>query len=227
MTSDRQEEILALRSKNLTPKQIARKLGLKVSQVSAVVKAQAEQLSENQTVPPIVECFVDRGTADSLLREMTNDSPSSGLAQVTVVRSGGYNRYLVGTYLVDYWCLGLKDTIEVSQLNGDRYRQTIDRYYERFELGYEIISLEQAQAIIWGSIDYAKTLGLEPHPDFEKTKAHLGAWDGQLKLNFGRNGKPFYMSGPYDNSQYILEKLRSTVGENQFDYVINVADKLI
>ena len=43
MTSDLESEILALRSKKLTPKQIARKLGLKASQVNSVIKTSAEQ----------------------------------------------------------------------------------------------------------------------------------------------------------------------------------------
>ncbi len=46
MTSDFESEILALRSKRLTPKQIARNLGLKVSQVNSVIKANAKKNEE-------------------------------------------------------------------------------------------------------------------------------------------------------------------------------------
>ena len=41
MTSDIESEILGLREKGLRPKEIARKLGLKVSQVSSVIKVNA------------------------------------------------------------------------------------------------------------------------------------------------------------------------------------------
>ena len=43
MNPEQQQEILNLRSLNLTPKQIARKLGLRVAEVTAFIKAQAEQ----------------------------------------------------------------------------------------------------------------------------------------------------------------------------------------
>ena len=28
---------------------------------------------------------------------------------------------------------------------------------------------------------------------------YLVAWDGECKLTFGRDGKPIYISGPYDD----------------------------
>ena len=48
MTSDLESEMLALREKGLTPKQIARKLGLKVSQVNSVIKAAIKAYNEGQ-----------------------------------------------------------------------------------------------------------------------------------------------------------------------------------
>ncbi len=47
-----------------------------------------------------------------------------------------------------------------------------------------MITLEQAQAIVFGAIDYAADLGFKPHKDFQKTKKHLGTWNGQPKLTF-------------------------------------------
>jgi DNA-binding CsgD family transcriptional regulator len=40
---EKESEVLALRAKGLTPKQIAKNLGLKVSQVGEIVRASAEQ----------------------------------------------------------------------------------------------------------------------------------------------------------------------------------------
>ncbi|WP_228059567.1 helix-turn-helix transcriptional regulator [Plectonema radiosum] len=44
MTATQEQEILNLRALNLTPKQIARKLGVKVSEVSSVIQNQAQQI---------------------------------------------------------------------------------------------------------------------------------------------------------------------------------------
>ena len=41
-----------------------------------------------------------------------------------------------------------------------------------------------------------------------------------LPIELGRQGKPFYVSGPYDNSDKIVASLRETVGEGNFDYLM-------
>ena len=39
---------------------------------------------------------------------------------------------------------------------------------------------------------------------------------------FGKNGKPYYFSGPYDNPEKIIAKLRESVGEGNFKYTIGM-----
>ncbi len=128
----------------------------------------------------------------------------------------------VCTYLIDYWCLGLKDTIGERKLNDIQYKQFREMAYQGFPEGYQEIDLEQAQAIVYGAIEYAGELGLKPHRDFQQTKSHLGAWSGQPKLTFGREGKPCYMEGPYDNTTQILQTLRKNVGEENFHYLVGI-----
>ncbi|NJN35203.1 MAG: hypothetical protein HC817_14090 [Saprospiraceae bacterium] len=41
-------------------------------------------------------------------------------------------------------------------------------------------------------------------------------------LEFGKNGQPFYISGPNDRVPAILEKLRKAFGEGNFGYLSNV-----
>ena len=54
-----------------------------------------------------------------------------------------------------------------------------------------------------------------------KAKEHLGQpSENLLAIEFGRKGKPFYVSGPYDNPDKIVAKLRETVGEGNFDYLM-------
>jgi hypothetical protein len=75
----------------------------------------------------------------------------------------------------------------------------------------------QAQAVIFGAIDYAAKFGLQPHRDFEKAKAHLGEpREDYPPIEFGRDGKPFFVAGPYDNALAILARLRTIAGEGNF-----------
>ena len=61
MTSGLESEILALRSKGLTSKQIARKLGLKASQVNLTIKTNAEQTAIARAkfgeLAPVAQCL--------------------------------------------------------------------------------------------------------------------------------------------------------------------------
>ena len=227
MTSEIESEILALRSKRLTPKQIARKLGLKVSQVNSVIKASAEETAiaraETGELAPVAQCLVNTNCAELLLEGQSLDEQGmGGLGIVLVARTTGYKRFIVCTYMVDYWCLGLKDTMGEKKLNDIKYQQFLNMVYRGFPEGYQEITLEQAQAIVFGAIDYATKLGFKPHKDFQKTKNHLGSWDGQPKLNFGRDGKPCFIEGPYDNGTEIMRTLSKNVGEGNFNYFVGL-----
>jgi hypothetical protein len=124
--------------------------------------------------------------------------------------------------MLDLWCLGVKDTIGPRQMNRMKYLQFIDAVYRGFAEETRKITLEQAQALVFSAINYAGQLGFKPHPDFEKSRSHLGEWSGEPKIQCGRNGKPFYVSGPYDNPDKILKTLRENVGEGNFDYLLGM-----
>ena len=227
MTSDLESEILALRSKGLTSKQIARKLGLKASQVNSIIKTNAEQtaIARGKTgeLASIAQCLVNSNCAARLLGDQEFDEQDVGeLGMVLVARTTGYNRFVICSYLIDYWCLGLKDTIGERKMNDIKYRQFLDMAYQGFPDGYQEITLEQAQAIVFGAINYAAELGLKPHKDFQKTKKHLGTWNSKPKLTFGHEGKPYFIAGPYDNTTQIMQTLRKNVGEENFHYMIGL-----
>jgi hypothetical protein len=235
MNPEQQQEILNLRGRNLTSKQIARKLGLKVAEVTAVIKEQAQETTLARAaageLDPIAECLVNASSAEKFLGigttqqtddEDTDEELGSGLALVSVARQVAVNRVTVCTYMVDLWCLGVKDTIGPRKLDQTEYKQLMDAIYRGFPDGTQNITLEQAQALVFSAVDYAAQLGFSPHPDFEQSRPHLGEWSGEPKIECGRNGKPFYMSGPYDNPLKILKTLREKVGEGNFDYLTEV-----
>ncbi|MCC3420435.1 MAG: DNA-binding response regulator [Microcoleus sp. PH2017_01_SCD_O_A] len=221
MQPEQEQEILNLRDRQLTPKQIARKLGLKASEVSSFLISQAEQTAlasaEKGELLPVAQCLVDVNFANALLRNETTEAGGLGLVMVT--RSKGYNRFVATSYLIDYWCLGVKDAMPPRNCNDSQYKNLVELSYSQFGQEYEEISLEQAQALVWGAIAYAKKLGFKPHRDFEESKAHLGEPTSEISLKFGRDGKPYYIEGPYDNTTKIINTLRNSVGDGNFDFL--------
>lgn len=61
--------------------------------------------------------------------------------------------------------------------------------------------------LVFGAVEYARSLGFESHPDFEKARGHLGPWTGPSAITFGRDGKPFYIQGSYDDPSYVMKAL--------------------
>lgn len=236
MNPELAQEIANLRALNLTPKQIARKLGLRASDVTSIIQVQAKQsalvLNKKGELAPIAKCLANKTCIRQLLqpesrgwfsRNKNNDDLDfgggfGGLGLILVARSAS-NRFQVCTYLVDYWCLGVKDVLGPRQMDRIKYDNFIFNTYQRYSEGYEEITLQQAQDIVLGAVEYAEKLDLKPHPDFAQAKEHLGEWSGKTDLEFGRQGKPFFIAGPYDNASKIIRTLTQTVGEGNFEFV--------
>ena len=81
------------------------------------------------------------------------------------------------------------------------------------------VPLELGRQVVYGAIGYARELGFEPQADFERAAGYLGAWDGECELTFGRDGKPMYISGPHDDGERIIRKLRRALGDGNYDFV--------
>ncbi|MEO0825065.1 MAG: hypothetical protein AAFW84_02005 [Cyanobacteria bacterium J06635_15] len=126
MTPEQEAEVLRLRSAKVGTKQIARKLKLRPAEVTAVLQANATAL-----LLPLHECLMNHSAsqqlleprADGLLGKITGkgeEDAQRGLAQVVISRQDG-KRYLVGSYLVDYWCLGVKDVVSPRTMSSREY----------------------------------------------------------------------------------------------------------
>lgn len=84
--------------------------------------------------------------------------------------------------------------------------------------------------MIYGGIDYAKQLGFSPHSDFKYTRFILDPKEEiefDSTIEFGKDGKPFYMAGPYDSREKIsriIEQLEEKVGEGNYHFTYPVDD---
>jgi hypothetical protein len=158
---------------------------------------------------PIRECWINE------------TFESSGLAQVAVVRDRPRNRVTVGLFLVDLGCLGLKSCTVYEDVRLSLYRK---RLFSKFAGRERIVPCDPdlAATVILGGIAYARGLGFEPDPDFEHARHVLDGLDpaaSPREVEFGRYGKPFYMSGPYDDVPGILAALERRLGAGGFEFI--------
>ena len=132
----------------------------------------------------------------------------------------------VSFFLVDIWCLGVKDAffaINTPQTFADRMAASNE------DQPLVDIDPSVARKLLHDAVAYAGSFGLAPSEGFAEAEAIFG--DIPLATEtfpFGKDGKPFYVSGPKTylatRIRRILDALVKRVGEGGFDYVVHVDD---
>jgi hypothetical protein len=228
---ERSDQVATLRAQGLTPKEIARRLGMRPAEVTALVQANAGRLAQEagaDVLAPVVGCFVNRGWSTGLGLDgappdwsdgASAESGARGLVNVLVARRHRYGNVVVCGYLVDVFCLGVKDSLGPKTMSELEWRAFVPRYFQAFDDPPLAAPIELAQCLVHGAVAYAHSLGFEPHADFARSRSHVGAWQGPVPIAFGESGRPMYCAGPRDDSMQIIATLRRTVGAGNFDYI--------
>jgi len=165
---------------------------------------------------PILECWISA--------EWEEDS--LGLVEVVVAREQPDGDICFGMYLVDKYCLGVKNTFAKTGYSRRRFE---DQLHNEFfpETSPAVCSPELAHQMIYASIEYAAQFGFTSQKDYALTQ-YLLVPRGELKepydLKFGRDGKPFFIAGPYDDAKAILKQLEKTAGPGNYDYLVMSPD---
>jgi hypothetical protein len=225
MTPEQIQEISRLRSLNLSPKQIARNLKLRPAEVTTILRDRAAQLEQDRAergeVAPLYNCLVNKSVAKILAADIPNfNGKVNGFAQVFIARTDR-QQLIICSYLIDYWCLGVKDALAPKKMDRLDYEAMVKSVSHNFGEDFEEITLAQAQSIVFGAVEYATGLGFDPHPDFAQAKPHLGLRsDPLMPIEFGKDGKPYYINGPYDRLDRIIATLDRSVGKGNYNYTI-------
>jgi hypothetical protein len=144
-------------------------------------------------------------------------------ALALVARQKRRARFSVCGYLVDTFCLGVKNTIGPEAFDGDSLRSFRATYFTIFDSPGLAAPLDLVQHLVFGAVDYARSLGFEPHRDFRQVAGHLGAWEGPSAITFGDNGRPSYVQGPSDDPARIIRTLERTAGAGNFGFLAEVS----
>ena len=97
------------------------------------------------------------------------------------------------------------------------------------ELEGLIEDMEQAQTmrsiapaclvkIVQGAVEYAQSLGFQPHPDYRQASTLLAGIDPSTcreRFTFGSDGKPFYIQGPNESpaqAAAIMQRVQAVGG---------------
>ncbi|MFO8059020.1 MAG: hypothetical protein R6V10_17175 [bacterium] len=159
---------------------------------------------------PVYECLIN------------SDWKDRGLAHILVSRRQPDGNIVFGVYLVDIFCLGVKNAFCNADFTMVKYRTEVkERIKETTEDMVEC-PLALAHQIIYEGIEYASSLGFRPHKDFELAGYVLEGKDALEPvedIEFGKDGMPFYISGPDDNPDKIMRQLEKSVGKDNFRFI--------
>ena len=220
-----------LRAAGRSPKEIARALCVRPSTVAPLMRDIAREAAAGMPEPAVIGCWVSPGWSAGLtvaghaewLDHSAADHAGSGLAGVVVARRHRPRRVSVCGYLVDVYCLGVKNALGPDLMNDRDLPAFLRAFFSAFgDAAAPIeVPLDLARHLVWGAVDYARELGFPPHPDFQATCGHLGAWQQTSDITFGRDGVPFYVQGPYD-SPAVIRTLTRSVGDGNFHFIAPV-----
>lgn len=185
---------------------------LPISQLRKFVLTGPRYHLEQAREHPLIGCWVYKGWKES------------GIAPVVVARMQPDDRVLYGVYMIDLYCLGIKDCYTRTNISPAQFERDLPKLCAHEP---EACSVEFAHELVYGAMDYAQNYGLDPHPDF---KGSLGdkvldppdAHPRAHGIEFGKDGKPFFVSGPYDDERKIsrvLNTLNRTAGEGNYHYL--------
>jgi hypothetical protein len=174
---------------------LARKKAKRATKKAALARHEADLVMSLDGVEtwPVFEAVVP----EDLLRQ--------GIGNLYLARRMPDGRLALGVYLLDTFCLGVKDcTLDV--VTPSAYRLQVAQAGERARARYRPISPEAFAKLILDGVAYARRIGLEPHPNFEACRSLLDGIDPTAcdeTFEFGMDGKPHYIQGPYDSPARI------------------------
>jgi len=145
-----------------------------------------------------------------------------GILVVSITRRGPEGEIAVGNFLIDIYCLGAKDCFG-RIMNSIEYRNYIEKLRERECIA---VSPEDARKQIESAVEYARGLGIAPHPDYRIASHIFGNIDASAstrQFQYGKDGKPFYVQGPYESEarvDQILKQLTKSCGPDGFHFML-------
>lgn len=156
---------------------------------------------------PIEVCYISSGIQEC------------GEGHITIVRRHPNDKFSVGIFLVDIFCLGVKDSFCKVRLDKFDYEELMERMASE---KLKEISYEEAHNWIYGAIAFAEEGGIAPHKSFNLSQYILEEDTEDVPLieyEFGKDGQHYLMAMNRLELSKYLPILEKNLGDN-FHYTI-------
>lgn len=162
----------------------------------------------------LVACYINRGWAED------------GKASIYVVRRIPGGGYALGAYLVDLWCMGLKEAYGRLDLDYDEFLAQTQGPDAPLEI--ERIDLDTVRHLVAGGIRFAGQNGFRLPPRLERWTALLGGVGDPATADlsgFGLEGKLHYEGSLEDlRKRLIGSKAEEFLARPDVEFVLDDTD---
>jgi hypothetical protein len=139
-----------------------------------------------------------------------------GMGTLIVARGLSASHVTLSMFLLDTYCLGIKDVL-LRSMAGAEFDMFLAKAGMASPLGP--VDPSYARKLLRELAAWAQSLGFSPHRDFaaaEQIFGDVSADAGGATFQFGREGRPIYISGPSDTPSrmhHIVEKLKNALAD--------------
>jgi hypothetical protein len=146
-----------------------------------------------------------------------------GIGNLLFSRSLPDGRIALAGFLLDIFCLGAKNAF-FAIVTRDEYAKRLSSW--RVAESLKPMPATCFRKLVEGGVAYAHELGFSPHVDYAVASQIFGDVQGTdcpTRFEYGREGKPFYISGPHETPaqvRTILGQLERRLGPGNFDYLV-------
>jgi hypothetical protein len=167
-------------------------------------QARRRELARRDSPDPSVRLkAADRWPVDAAL--VPDNLWSAGIGNLVIARRLPDGRLGCGVFLVDVFCLGVKDATWKFFSSGE-FKDMRKHIEEHCRL--QDVPPEYFAKLVYRAVDYAQSFGFPPHRDFRHAQRLLAGIDPSQcpdEFEFGQDGKPHYIRGPSES----MEKARA------------------
>ena len=163
---------------------------------------------------PIGECLI------------RNKWQERGMGEVIIPRLHKSGNVTVGIFLLDTFCLGLKNSMYRFNLSPEDYEELLSTVL--YQDDYDVISYNEVHNLIYGAIEYAEELGFQPENTFSVTQYILEEDTEEIPLieyEFGKDGMPFLITSTRFEANKYIPTLEKNVGADHFDVFVMDEDE--
>ena len=168
-----------------------------------------------------VRAIIDAAKATDFACLATEGLFDIGIGWVVAARYLPSGSIGVSVFLVDVWCMGIKDAF--FRLTS---RRELEEHMSRMNEEYRLLPMDPsvARKLLHDAAAYAASFGLPPSENFADVELIFGDTPmAEETFSFGKDGKPFYMAGPNDapaRRRRIMDSLAKHAGPKHFDVMV-------